>query len=291
MTIFHGEFITIECADSLELDAIWCPPAPGLGGRQALVHIHGKAGNFYHNEFLRQMYAALPAHGIAVLGLNTRGAGTLVEGFRGHQVDYVGAATETLAESLLDVDAAVRFVESRGLQPVLQGHSHGCEKLLWWGTQRPATPTVMLSPADSAALQRTFCGKEELGRGVEVVRRDPPAPWDFLAEGTYGVDINGTRYLLPVTHRSFSDAVLGPSIYLFDSTAPSESLRAHKGDVLVLLGGDDPLQLPSAAEFGTFLKHERPDWDIRLLEHCDHHFSANEPSVIQLVVDFCEAAR
>jgi hypothetical protein len=291
VSLFTGNFVSIRTSDLLDLDALWCPPSQQVVDSLVLIHIHGKAGNFYHNEFLRQMYSVLPALGIGVLGLNTRGAGTLVEGFRGDDVDYVGAATETLDESLLDIDAAIGFVEAQGMRPVLQGHSHGCEKLLWWGSRRTAKPTVMLSPADSAALQRNFCGRADLVAYAQAASIGLDSPWDLLPEATYGVDVHGTRYLLPVTRHSFLDAVLGPSIYLLDSTKPSEALLAHQGEVMVLIGDADPLQLPSASEFGCFLGLQRPDWEVKVLENCDHHFHGRERQIIQLVIDFCESVR
>lgn len=39
---FTGEFVTLSCADGLELDAIWIPGIPQT--ERALIHIHGKGG-------------------------------------------------------------------------------------------------------------------------------------------------------------------------------------------------------------------------------------------------------
>jgi len=96
-----------------------------------IVHVHGSFGNFYQNEFLRIMADAYVDAGINFLSFNLAGHDAMAEGYR-HEWDfeYVGGAITQFDECLLDIQAAVDFVQPFSERVILQGHSIGCDRVL-----------------------------------------------------------------------------------------------------------------------------------------------------------------
>lgn len=279
MTRTEWSLVTLRCADGLELDALWVvPPQAAV----TLVHIHGKGGNFYHNGFVREMYRAGPERGVAVLGVNTRGNGAIVEAYRSGTVTYVGAAVERLSESWLDVAAALEFASLRTPRVVLQGHSYGCDKLIRWAGRGQVHDLVLISPANSVALQHRYLGG---------AARTPPAPGGAAGTGeihlaprrSYGIRTDRADYWIPVDAATLEASLDGDDLRTFDWAHAPVPLP---NSALVLLGGRDDLQLGAVQRMAGFCLGLLPQARIVVEPEADHQFNGCETALCSRVLDW-----
>lgn len=266
--------ITIRCEDGLDLDALWVSPPSPIA---AVVHVHGRGGNFYHNAFLRKAYEEYPRHGIAVLGLNTRGNGGIVEAYREHRVTYVGSAFERLDESILDIHAAVAFVRGLVERVILQGHSYGCDKVVYYGRIHVGQDLVLISPANSVRLQQAYTEGEPIG----IEQPSSSDGWGLAPKGSYGIRAGDRSYPVPIHVGTLMSMMDGIDLSIFDHTR--DPLFEVNNRALVLLGEADVLQLGDLDRMESFCEAMMPN--ARIVRHsgADHHFSGFEAGLCSTI--------
>jgi dienelactone hydrolase len=144
--------------DSLELPGLLYEPETPT--QKVLVHVHGMAGNFYENKFLDVIAETLTSNGIAFYVFNNRGTEFIKDmykvGKEKREVIRLGDTYEKFEDCLIDIKAAIDFVESKGFNNIhLSGHSLGGPKVAYYaadsGDERVAS-VIFLSPADMVGL-------------------------------------------------------------------------------------------------------------------------------------------
>ena len=101
--------------------------------RLAIVHVHGSLGNFYQQPFIRMFANHLAQHGVALLSFNLTAHDGVSEGYTpDREMRYVGGSLSRFETCLEDLDALLRFAGSICPQVVLQGHSLGCDRVLFY---------------------------------------------------------------------------------------------------------------------------------------------------------------
>jgi pimeloyl-ACP methyl ester carboxylesterase len=271
------EFVTIHCADGLDLDALWVSPRSPAA---AVIHIHGKGGNFYHNRFLRKAYHEYACRGIALLAVNTRGNGGIVEADWGGQVAYVGSAFETLEASILDVEAAVTFAEEFVDRVILQGHSYGCDKIVYFGRSHSDYELVLISPANSAAIQRAYTADVQVSSDLNSASDE----WDLAPKGSYGVRTARQTYEIPVSVGTLRAMANGVDWKLFDHSAPP--IFKLENRAVVLLGESDDLQLGAIDRMEAFCEEMLPNAHVFRQAGADHHFGGCEGALCATVMSW-----
>ncbi|MCL2850802.1 MAG: hypothetical protein FWE01_00355 [Firmicutes bacterium] len=144
-------------SDNLRLDGLLFEP--NIKTSKIVIHVHGTSGDFFSNKFIDVFAEKLTAKGIAFLTFNNRGACNNYE-FRkeinGRRVDKVeiGSENEIFEESNLDLISAVDFVKSKGFTDIsLQGHSYGCNKVVWYAQGNNFNDKlILLAPCDLVEL-------------------------------------------------------------------------------------------------------------------------------------------
>jgi pimeloyl-ACP methyl ester carboxylesterase len=131
---------------------------PNAETKTGILHLHGRAGNFYANTFLDAMIEEYTKAGFAFLSVNTRGHDHIAD-FRVGRTEEskrIGQAFDTFADCLLDIGAWLDFLKKAGYERIiLQGHSHGAAKAVYFLANKPRPEIVALvlaSPADAAGL-------------------------------------------------------------------------------------------------------------------------------------------
>jgi alpha-beta hydrolase superfamily lysophospholipase len=120
--------------DSLELPGLLYEPETPT--QKVLVHVHGMAGNFYENKFLDVIAETLTSNGIAFYVFNNRGTEFIKDmykvGKEKREVIRLGDTYEKFEDCLIDIKAAIDFVESKGFNNIhLSGHSLGGPKVAY----------------------------------------------------------------------------------------------------------------------------------------------------------------
>lgn len=202
------DFCRINTKDGLRLDGLLF--APEGEAKAAVLHLSGRAGNFYANGFLDAMARIYTDNGLALLSVNTRGHDHIADFRVGdtREIKRIGQAFEIFEECVLDIGAWVEFLKNRGYKKiVLQGHSQGAAKLVYFLGEAPCleiAAMVLMSPADAPGLLRKYQpesfarnlarAKEMIadGRGEELLP-EKIRDWYYISAKTYANEMGGGR--------------------------------------------------------------------------------------------------
>lgn len=207
--------IRIYTKDNIELFGLLYEP--DRDATKILVHVHGMAGNFYENKFLDYIASTLTAQGIAFLTFNNRGCEYIkdiykvVDGWR--KVVRIGDTYEKFEDCVLDIKAAIDFIEARGFSEIhLSGHSLGGPKVAYYisaTNDRRLKSLIFLSPADMVGLAK-------MDKDYEI---DMKMAKDMIAQSK-GQEIMpkliwGESYLTANTYMDLSDEKSKVAIFNF----------------------------------------------------------------------------
>jgi dienelactone hydrolase len=155
--------IRMVTSDSLRYDGLLFEPA-GIT-KKVIIHIHGTAANFYSHRFIDNFAAEYTKAGYAFLSFNNRGAGIDTDipkekdGKRIGKV-VIGANNEIFEDCILDIQSAADFAESKGFNEIiLQGHSYGCNKVVYYALEKDfAGKLILLAPCDLCGIMESEDG-------------------------------------------------------------------------------------------------------------------------------------
>jgi pimeloyl-ACP methyl ester carboxylesterase len=129
------ELVRTVTSDGHRLDGALVSPAAGAIRRcdlDAMVLLHGVAGNFYSGGLFDWLARELPQAGVACLRVNTRGHDSVGVTWGRGGTTFHGAAFEIVDQCRLDLAAWVDFLVGRGLARVgVLGHSLGAIKAIY----------------------------------------------------------------------------------------------------------------------------------------------------------------
>lgn len=279
----NGELLSVVNAAGFVLDGIvFSPPDPLL----AIVHVHGSLGNFYQQPFIRVFANRLARHGVAVLSFNLTGHDGVSEGYTpDREMRYIGGSLSRFETCLDDLDVLLRFAGSICPQVVLQGHSLGCDRVLFYAQQRPAhVPLILLSPCDSYRLQEIWLDGERIS---EQAARLISAPNDdgqviLMSASEYGVNgPDGWTYSIPISRDALLSIITGPPFQILrvDSSAQSVS----DAPTFVYMGTADTIRGASLKEMTTHVLRLVPSAQVFTVEHGDHSLDGCEEEVADAI--------
>lgn len=275
--------VQFETKDGLRLNGA----VEDVGSETTIIHIHGKSGNFYENKFVKIMLEAYPSAGFNFLTFNNRGHSTYVEAMRKGEIVYVGSAVEKFSESLLDLEAAEQFARTLGPRVVLQGHSFGCEKIMFYSQHvNPNLELVLLSPCDGYRLQNVYIAPETVDQQVERLRRSYRLQGlEWLPQEDYGIRVPGKTYHVPIVAESLVDLLTGPAFQLLAVDKPwaGPLLSARS---FVYLGGRDPLQVGGVEPMVTALRSRFQDARITTFPEGEHHLAPIQRQVVASITSW-----
>lgn len=269
-------FIRFEAADGLRLNGMLADADSDI----TVIHVHGRGGNFYENSFLRRMYDEYPRQGINLLAFNNRGHSSYVEAYMNGRVIYVGSAIEKFEDSLLDLDAACAFARTFSSKIVLQGHSLGCEKVMYYGGNRDGLiPLILLSPSDGYRLQTVYRYPESVEDQIcRLQAADRLAGLEFMPESEYGIRNHDLYYHVPITAQALVSLMTGPAFRLFRrGYSLGEPLQNR---CFVYLGALDALQVDGADAMAALVRERFVRPHVELYPQGDHQLRGAMPDVL-----------
>lgn len=173
-----GKVIKTTTEDGLELDAVFVEPK--THAQTAIVHFHGKEGDFLQNHFVAVMAEEYPKNGYAFMTASHRGKSYMADILRksatGYQYTQLGSAFDIFEDCVFDIEAWVRELENRGYKNIiLQQHSTP-QKILWYAFKRSPSSVsalILISPADIAYLFERYVPEYEknLSLAKKLVRQ------------------------------------------------------------------------------------------------------------------------
>jgi len=285
----RGEFERVITSDGLELHGLFVEPE----GKSSLgiVHIHGLAGNFYENRFIDRVADTAIAHGISFLTANNRGrdyvSDFLCQTDEGLTYRQIGGVYEIFEDCLLDLDAWIGFLTSRGItRIILEGHSHGALKVTYYLYRNPRSEVVgliLLSPSDDFALQR-----RELGPRFEEALR---LAQDMIAQGRAGDLMPKDLFHYPVSATTYYDMFRPDSpLKLFNlaetDTSRFEALGSISIPTLAIVGSVDEAFVGEPRDYLSRMRAKMKgvgDFTGRVIEGSPHNYLGYESTLAGLI--------
>ena len=215
------------------------------GRRTTIIHVHGSLGNFYDNGFVPIMAKRYSEAGINFFSINTSCHDGIAEGDRSGQFEYVGGSRTKFCDCLYDIEAAVSFAKRFSERLILQGHSLGCDRVLYYLVNCAAGyDFVLLSPCDSYQLQANWIAPETVEEQVVRLKagRSGDDEFDWLPSREYGVRGGSDwTYAIPITREAFLSIAEGPPYRLMKIKDPGNYRIEQRA--LAYIGGKDALQV------------------------------------------------
>lgn len=283
------EIIAAETTDGVELHGILVKPASP--DHPTVVHVHGKCGNFYQNYFVRLFASEFGSLGLGFLAMNTRGRDCIGDIVQKRTMKYIGGSVERFNESLLDLTLMYSIANTQSSVVVMQGHSFGCEKVMYYGDDgHHEVPIVLLSPSSSRDVQQlyTMIEIDEQRRRLmsELVTHDEPEWFDLVRSAEYGVRGEGLLYPIPISRTALIDLLKSPAMDLLNFGDGSWRPHAEFSSGLVYLGGKDPYITQPRRAVLSYLSDRFRSLEIVDIPQGNHHFSGYEPVVVERVADW-----
>jgi predicted alpha/beta hydrolase len=152
--------VNFETPDRLKLPGLLFEPKEKTNKVLISLHGNGNASVFYRPEGTNSMAEELDKIGVSYFPFNNRGAHYVtkfkwLENGVKKEVKY-GTAFELIKESVLDIDAAIKYLHSRGFSEFyLIGHSTGANKICVYDRYQknnPVSKYILLGGGDDTGL-------------------------------------------------------------------------------------------------------------------------------------------
>lgn len=151
------DLMSTTTSDGLRLDGAFFAPPPGIQGRgpvEAVLLIHGSAGNFY-TASTKAMAEDLRNRGYACLTLNTNAHDTVWHNSGDGR--FYGVAFEILDRSRLDLRAGVDYLSGLGYRRIgLMGHSMGAVRVGYYAATEPDDRVAAVIPISPVRLSYSY---------------------------------------------------------------------------------------------------------------------------------------
>ncbi|MFH2100982.1 MAG: alpha/beta hydrolase [Candidatus Micrarchaeota archaeon] len=262
------ESVKIRTADGLELDCRFFGKAQKrkAAPKSGMVFIHGWKDDAGTERFAEVIAEKCEGEDIGFLAFSNRGAGEK-------------GATENFEDCILDIEAAVSFMEARGYgKAFLLGHSTGCQKAAYyWHKKRDGRVEGMalLEPTDDAALAKRELG-ERYGEAILLARKNGNRMMPGWAQ--VGGKISAARFL-----SMFSpDETEGG---LFDFGGDLGILGSLERDCLIIFGSKSAYN-ENPKEKAKKLMWNMPSCQALVEGGADHHFHEHEERLADILISW-----
>ena len=280
----EGKLLSVVNNVGVVLDGIvFSPP----DARLAIVHVHGSLGNFYQQPFVRVFATRLARHGVAVLSFNLTAHDGVSEGYNTErEMRYVGGSLSKFETCLDDLDALLRFAGSICPQVVLQGHSLGCDRVLFYAQRRAVgIPLILLSPCDSRRLHEDWLSGEQISEQAARLSSgtSDDKQVELLPASEYGVNgPDGWTYSIPISRAALLSIITGPPFQILRLDEAAQPVS--EAPAFVYFGTDDAIR---GAPLDGMVAHVRrlvPSAQVFTVDDGDHGLDGCEMEVADAIL-------
>lgn len=282
------KFLRVTTEDKLILQGLLYEPDKKTDN--VILHIHGMAGNFYENRFLDAMAKVFTDNNFAFLSPNTRGHDYIADfPIEGTEDKYrrIGNTFEKFEESVLDIKCWMNFAEKHFSHVILQGHSLGCSKVVYYlsQTKDPRVEKLILaSPADMVGLTEKGSYHKEM---MELSRK-----WIKQGKGKQILPklLDGWAYLSADTYVDFHTRGNPIDVFnTYDRNARSRSLENIKVPILAFFGTAKDThitQTPKEALEIIKNKTKTPKFTSGIVNGAPHSYFEHEKEVADRIINW-----
>ena len=283
----RGNLVSIVNQSGTVLDGMVFRPRRA---RLSIVHVHGSLGNFYHQHFIRVMANVFQRYGIALLSFNLTAHDGLCEGYKiDGEMDYMGGSFSLFDSCLEDLDAIITYAQTISREVVLQGHSLGCDRVLYHTESRQTEiPIILLSPCDSHRLHEQWLGGESIVQQMaRLGEHTTEKECQLLPYGEYGLDgPNGWTYHIPISLVALRSILTGAAFRLL--RIEGSAIPLHNKPAFSYLGKRDAIRGASMKDMSIHLKRLLPGIEIHEEETGEHDLEGCEQAVATAIVKWVQ---
>lgn len=175
---YNPELLTFSTTDGLNLPGLLYKPETSTD--KALIYLHGNGSSsiFYDPQEMNNLASALNNQNISFFPFNNRGAHYIKsfkvgEGVEKERIN-LGTAFELIKDCVLDINAAVDFLKTRGYKEFyLAGISTGANKIVVYDKYQPQNDIsryILLSGGDDTGLYYEQMGKDAFFNALAEAR-------------------------------------------------------------------------------------------------------------------------
>lgn len=276
------ELVKFKNRSGLYLDGIYFnSPA----NHHVIIHVHGSFGNFYSNPFIKTMAQVYNSHGINFLSFNLTQHDGIAEAVRennGVQTwEYIGYAISDYDTCVDDIAGAIDYVKIRHNDSiVLQGHSLGCNRVLYYLIQSKSTyPIVLLSPTNSLELQRRWVFPETIEQQIARLKMwNNNTNISYVEHGvnTSGREINkaeDTCPFIPISGQALLSMLENQSMDIVRMLITKEPVV---NPAFIYLGESDEYQTDKKEKYIECFDHFFSKTTYKILANGNHSFHGYE---------------
>lgn len=290
-----GRLIHFEATDKVSLEGFISEPSSRRKG--IVVHIHGLTGNFHRTTLFWELANLYNRNGYALFSINTRGANIIqrLPKKKGKKTEkfLAGTAFERFEHCAYDIEGAVRYCRKQGYRNIiLQGHSTGCQKAVYYQAKRKdgrIKALVLLAPGDDLNIQKQILGRK-FDRAIEVARRlakRKELPRTIMPYEYYPGIIGADRFL------SFSDENRTEA-KIFDYHSGRFSLfRRIKTPIATFFGDQEEYSTMPIEKYLFMLEKASNSREFRpyLIKGGNHGFFGKEKELGETVVNWLNSLK
>lgn len=268
------KLVRINSIDGIELPGILYNPIKDT--KRIIIHVHGLSGSFYENKFLDILAQTYTDKDYAFLTFNNRGTGFISELIKENDFQTIGGCFERFEDCILDIQGIVNWVKEKGYSEIiLQGHSYGCNKVLYYYSQSKSEnikKLILLAPCDIPSECIKFLSKEEYETAkktstklVKEGKEKELIDFSVMANGKIAA---GTYYynFLPGGVNDFIKYVDGVN-------GKSKVLNSIDIPVLIVFGDIDECVLTEPIEVvQEYLKNNIKDSNVQVIRGANHSY-------------------
>lgn len=275
--------VSVKTKDNLLLHGIFLE---AKNSKTVLINIHGSASNFYEEDFARNISKHLMERGVSDLWTNNRGSSVL------QAYPPSGAAMEKFEDCVLDIDAWIKFALSRGYNKiVLQGHSFGAEKIVYYMNNGKHTKKVvaiiLLEFADSYGSQMRYTGGENklMSEARTLIKKGKGNT--FLTSD--GLSCCGELPFSANTYVNFfrKNSELSKTLPLRNGK-DLRMFRKISVPILAAIGDQKDYTIIPIRKALDLMKSENPRAECHQLKNCNHDFEGKEEELAKIIGSFIE---
>lgn len=254
--------------------------------KKTVIHIHGSYGNFYDNYFIQEMAYEYNKNRINLLAFNMETHGGFAEGFKGDTYCYVGGAVSRFESSYDDIQGAVEYVKTFSQDIILQGHSLGTDKVLYYLMKSCSKyPIILLSPCDSYELQKRWIAPETVEEQIERIKRLPETELTWLDIKEYGIKSGDENYYIPITKKAFLSLADGFNFKMTRIEVPCDEYWLDT-DAFIYIGGNDAFQTSDISAVRRFWNMRLRNPQVSYYKIGDHDMSGVLDDVIKAILSW-----
>lgn len=227
------KMISFTTKDKLILEG--CAFCGSKKNNSCVIHVHGLAGNFYHSNLIHSMIKPYSKAGYDLITFNNRGA-EYIKKFNKDDgsKELIGYTFENFTDCIYDIAAAVQYAKSKYNKIILQGHSSGCQKIVYALSKIKITvdAVILISPCDDIGLAQNSFGLEKFKTMIEFAKNNKETllPLDFF----FNIPISNKTFL---SH--FGEDNKFDIFHYYDTTREFVELAKNELPTAVFFGDHD----------------------------------------------------